>query len=170
MPGNDIFDIVVMAKQNLQELELPMAFSGPAQLKLYTRYGDPRDAGYEQKWLTFWEIKEQFPWFPKQNICVHKHFKALLEQAFLELQNLELFSEIKTFDGGHKLRVLRGSRGVLSLHSWGAAIDMNAKQNPLGSFGTWSEGFISVMEKYSVNCGQSWNGRKDPMHFAMADG
>ena len=159
-----------MAKQTISELELPTAFSGPAQLKLYTRYGDPRASGYEQKWLTFWEIKEEFPWFPKKNISVHKHFKALLEAAFKELQLSNLFSEIKSFDGGHKVRMLRGSKGVMSLHSWGAAIDMNASENPLGGAGNWSAAFIEVMEKHGICCGQSWNGRKDPMHFAMANG
>lgn len=153
-----------------QNLNVPPAFSGQGQLVLYTRYGDPREPGFEQKWMTIWELKNDFPWFPKKRIYIHKHFQPMLEAAFKEMSMLNLFSEIQTYDGCFNIRMVRGSRSVLSTHAWGAAIDLNAKENPLAGTGQWSAAFIAVMEKHGICCGQSWNGRKDPMHFAMVNG
>jgi hypothetical protein len=159
-----------MKNNEKNSLELPLAFSGPGQLLLYTRYGDPRDAGFEQKWLVIWEIKDQFPWFPKISICIHKHFRPMLEAALTELLVMNLHVEIKSVQESFKVRMITGSTGVLSVHSWGVALDMNAEQNPLGSSGTWSPAFLEVMRKHKICCGQDWEGRKDPMHFAMFNG
>lgn len=159
-----------MAETLSPDLHLPPEFSGPSQLILYTRYGDPRDAGYEQKWMTTWEVRADFPWFPKDVLYLHKHFQPMLEKALRDLVVMNLYSEIRTFGEDFQIRPIRGSEQVLSLHSWGAAIDLNAEQNPLGSSGSWSPAFIEVMERHHICCGQSWQGRKDPMHFAMLNG
>lgn len=159
-----------MADSQSRELQVPLAFSGQGQLLLYTRYGDPRDAGFEQKWMMTWEIKEQFPWFPKSQLYIHKHFQPILEAAFKEILVLNLQDEIKTCDDDFNIRMVRGSDSVLSTHAWGVAIDMNAKDNPLASNGKWSQAFLDVMEKHQICCGQNWNGRKDPMHFSMVNG
>lgn len=151
-------------------IELPVEFSGPAQLILYTRYGDPREAGWENKWITNWQVRERFPWFPKKDIEVHKHFRPMLENAFKDLVLYDLYKEIKTFDGCFKLRNVKGSKSVLSLHAWGAAIDMNALDNPHGATGKWSDQFLQIMVNNGIFCGQNWIGRKDPMHFAMVNG
>jgi hypothetical protein len=150
-------------------VKIPIEFSGPAQLLLFTRYGDPREPGFEQKWITDWFIQEHFPWFPKRQLGIHKHFKPLLEKAFTDLAVLGLQDEIKTADKGFVVRTIKGSP-VLSLHCWGTAIDLNPKENPTGSAGTWSKEFIEVMVNNQVFCGQNWIGRKDPMHFAMVNG
>lgn len=159
-----------MATSRTKELHIPPEFSGAAQLILYTRYGDPRQPGWENKWMTLWTVREQFPWFPKRKIYLHKHFRPLLEKAFKTLSVLGLQEEIQTFDGSFHIRNIRGSKAVLSVHSWGAAIDLNARLNPLGSSGAWSEAFINTMTRSNIFCGQNWQGRKDPMHFAMVDG
>ena len=153
-----------------QNLELPPEFSGPAQLILYTRYGDPRIPGWDNKWLTTWQVRERFPWFPKKEMIIHKHFWPMLENAFRDLTVYGYCKEIKTFDGAFKLRNIKGSKSVLSLHAWGAAIDMNAEENPHGASGKWSNDFIQVMVNNGIFCGQNWIGRKDPMHFAMVNG
>jgi len=152
-----------------KDIVLPPEFSGAAQLVLFTRYGDPREAGWENKWLITWRVHQLHPWFPKSEITIHKHFWPLLNDAFLELDKRGLHNEIKTFSTGHELRNISDSP-VLSVHSWGAAIDLNSIENPTGSMGNWSEDFISVMVKHGIHCGQNWNGIKDPMHFAMVDG
>jgi len=151
------------------DIKLPPAFSGPAQLVLYTRYDDPRNAGWENKWITKWHVQQWHPWFPEEEIKVHKHFWPILNDAFTELEKLGLHKEIKTFNGCYKQMHLRESP-VLSVHCWGAAIDMNAEDNPTGTVGTWSEDFIKVMERHGIYCGQSWNGSTEPMHFAMVNG
>lgn len=157
-------------KEKLKNIIPPVEFSGEAQLLLYTRYGDPREQGWDKKWITEWHVHTKFPWFPEPNILIHKHFWPILEVAFHALEKAGLYTEIKTFDGSYELRNIRGSEVVLSVHSWGAAIDLNAKENPLGSAGMWSDKFIETMEKSHVFCGQLWNARKDPMHFSMANG
>jgi hypothetical protein len=152
------------------ELSFPPKFSGAAQLHLYTRYGDPEANGFSERWITNWDVRTAFPWFPAPQIQIHKHFRPILDAAFLALEMKGLHTEIKTFDGAFAIRRIRGSSIVMSTHSWGCAIDMNAAQNPLGSEGSWSRAFLKIMSAYDVFCGQLWAGRKDPMHFAMVDG
>jgi hypothetical protein len=152
------------------ELSFPPKFSGAAQLQLFTRYGDPEAEGFAEKWITPWDVRKAFPWFPKQIIHIHKHYRPMLDDAFRALEMAALTDEIKSFDGGFDLRCIKGSNIVLSMHSWGCAIDMNAAQNPLGSEGTWSKAFLKVMADHLIFCGQEWTGRKDPMHFAMING
>lgn len=148
----------------------PIEFSGDGQLLLYTRYGDPRDTGFEAKWITDWHVKTRFPWFPVEIIKVHKHFRTLLEQAFAELELHNLHKEIKEVNETYNLRTIKGSDAVLSAHSWGAAIDLNATDNPFCSAGTWSNSFIGVMQQNEIYPGQTWTPRKDPMHFSMVNG
>jgi hypothetical protein len=150
-------------------VNVPIEFSGPAQLILFTRYGDPREPGFEQKWITDWFVQEEFPWFPKRQVLIHKHFKPLLQNAFRQLMILSLQEEIKAADKAFNIRTIKGSP-VLSVHSWGAAIDLNSKENPVGSSGNWSREFLDVMVNNHVFCGQNWIGRKDPMHFSMVNG
>ena len=152
------------------ELPIPAEFNGEAQLVLYTRYGDPRAGGFEQQWITPWNVRSEFSWFPKKHLYIHKHFCPLLREAFRELDALNLFEEIKSAKSSFKIRPVRGSKALLSLHSWGCAIDLNRDENPLGSRGTWSNQFIETMTRNGIYCGQSWTGRKDPSHFSMLEG
>lgn len=153
---------------------LPPEFSGEGQLILFTRYGDPRATGFENKWITDWKVEDEFPWFPIHALRIHKHFRSQLRDAFRELELLDLHTEIKSIHDCYTVRDTRSAElnqsPVLSVHSWGAALDINADDNPIGSKGTWSDTFLSVMDKYKVFCGQNWSGRKDPMHFAMVNG
>lgn len=149
---------------------LPAAFAAPAQELLYKRYGDPRVPAFEPAWMTLWAVRDAFPWFPQARIYVHRDFKAALIPAFTALQNGGHYREIKTFDGCFNIRHVRGSYSVLSVHSWGAAIDLNAWDNPMATAGKWTAAFIRTMQAHRIYCGQSWTGRKDPMHFALVNG
>ena len=145
-------------------------FSALSQRYLLGAYGDPRATGWQYRWMTLWEVGKEFPWFPKSRIYIHKDFQRVLRGAFAALVRQGLHKEIKTCDGSYNLRKLRGSFSVLSVHAWGCAIDLNARQNPMGSEGQWSAEFIAVMAEHRVFCGQLWEGRKDPMHFALVNG
>ena len=151
------------------DLKLPPAFSGPAQLVLFTRYDDPRIPGWDNKWLTNWHVQQLHPWFPVKELVIHKHFRIMLEGAFFELEQEGLHKEIKTVHTCHKIQYLHESP-VLSVHSWGAAVDLNAIDNPMGTMGRWTDDLIYVMTKHGIHCGQNWTGIKEPMHFAMVDG
>jgi hypothetical protein len=152
------------------DIVLPAEFSGQGQFILYTRYGDPRNTGWENKWITNWDIQKDYPWFPAKGIQIHKHFWPVLDAAFRELEGLGLHEEIKTYACCYEVRTVRGSDTVVSVHSWGAAIDLNIEENPLGGEGAWSDEFLEVMERNNIFCGQNWEGRKEPMHFAMVNG
>ena len=154
----------------IPDLSFPPKFSGAAQLHLFTRYGDPEAEGFAEKWITPWDVRIPYPWFPKEHILIHKHYRPLLDAAFRGLEMQGLHTEIKSFDGAFEIRPIKGSDAVLSTHSWGCAVDLNAALNPFGSEGRWTEAFLEVMNSHHVFCGQQWTGRKDPMHFAMVNG
>ena len=141
-----------------------------AQEILTQRYGKPTAAGFETKWMETWKVQAEFAWFPNKAIYIHKDFRAKLQLAFAALQQNNLHKEIKTCEGAFNIRLVRGSKSVYSIHSWGCAIDLNAKDNPLASSGKWSPAFINTMEISGIFCGQQWIGRKDPMHFALVNG
>lgn len=149
---------------------LPVAFAAPAQQYLYEKYGDPRMKGWESRWMKLWPIRKAFPWFPQEKMYLHKDFQPVLENALKALMANGCYREIRTFDGCFNIRHVRGGYSVLSIHSWGAAIDLNARENPIATAGKWSRDFIDTMQQQGIYCGQSWTGRKDPMHFAMVNG
>lgn len=152
------------------DIILPPEFSGAGQLILYTRYGDPRELGWQNKWITEWDIQADYAWFPEKQLLIHKHFKPILYAALGRLQEEGLHEEINSCSCCYEIRPVRGGGAVLSVHSWGAAIDLNIDDNPIGGNGNWSDDFISTMEDSHIYCGQKWEGRKEPMHFAMVNG
>jgi|GEM_PF-858998 len=145
-------------------------YNGKAQRELYRLYGDPRVKGWGNKWMVLWRIKQKFPWFPAEKIYIHKDFREKLTRALYLLEMADLHKEIKTFDGCYNLRTVRGTDTILSVHSWGCAIDLNAHLNPLGAEADWSADFIGVMEHCGIFCGSRWHGRPDAMHFALVNG
>lgn len=149
---------------------LPAEFSGHAQFILYNRYGDPRVCGWENKWLNKWHIQERFPWFPESFIMIHKHFQAMLENAFKDLVLYDLYKDIISCAGCYEIRNTKSDTALLSLHAWGAAIDLCSTEQPSGTTSKWSADFLRIMVKNGIYCGEHWIERKDPMHFAMVNG
>lgn len=141
-----------------------------AQEILTQHYGNPKEPSFQNTWMITWNVQQDFPWFPKKKIFIHKDFMIVLKRAFHALEAVNLHTEIKVFDGCFNIRFVRGSKTVLSVHSWGCAIDLNAAENPLATSGKWPEAFIETMTSSGVFCGQNWTGRKDPMHFALVNG
>ena len=91
---------------------------------------------------------------------------ALLD-ALTNLKDRGFSSELKTFDGCLNIRPVRGYTGRLSTHCYGLAIDLNAKENPLGGPIALSGGFINCF----IDAGFKWGGgfaRVDAMHFQYA--
>lgn len=87
----------------------------------------------------------------------------------------DVLKEIKTWDGCFNVRYQRGSRTVLSMHSFGIAIDINATHNPLGltreqcikkGLIPFSEKFITISERW-LTCGFKFKSRPDGMHFEL---
>jgi hypothetical protein len=62
------------------------------------------------------------------------------------------------------IRTATGEPSGVSRHAWGAAVDLNADTNPIGSLGTQDQRLIDIM----VDAGFTWGGEwlvPDPMHF-----
>ena len=71
------------------------------------------------------------------------------------------------FGGCYAHRLIRGSRKTLSLHAYGAAIDLDPDHNPLGRPPTAAAMPSSVVALFEAE-GWTWGGRfsrPDPMHF-----
>ena len=135
---------------------------------LTTKYGAPTKT--PSSFIEYWFVRKEFSWFPVSAFEVNKDFKKLLQAAFKDLQLNGVHTEIATFNGCFVYREVRGKPGVFSIHSWGAAIDLNAKTNGLGTQGVWSPKFIQIMKRNKIYCGMEWKHRPDPMHFAMVNG
>lgn len=153
-----------------------------AQKEMLAHYGEP-NAAYQIKYCTVWNVINDFPELadvdnnatpdPDDNLVkmmINKDFKAKLFNAFTQMRKEGLLREIKTYDGCFNSRQVRG-RNSTSLHSWAAAIDLNAAMEKLAQANThWSDKFLKIMRDNGIFCGADWNGRKDSMHFALFNG
>ncbi|WP_363346133.1 M15 family metallopeptidase [Methylocystis echinoides] len=72
--------------------------------------------------------------------------------------------------GSLMVRLMRGSTKSWSIHSYGAALDIDPERNPFRS--KWRPGFIPLEAARAFqDCGLIWrgaNGDCDPMHFQAA--
>ncbi len=75
-------------------------------------------------------------------------------------------------DWGYCYRLVRGSDVVVSNHSSGTAIDLNASKHPLGQVGTFEPGKVPMLRALAHKYGLTWGGdyrvRKDEMHFEIS--
>jgi len=74
-------------------------------------------------------------------------------------------------DWSFAFRMTRGSDKVLSNHSSGTAVDLNAIKNPLGKSNTFTKDQTNTIQLLLVKYGLAWGGkwkRPDPMHFEIA--
>ena len=75
-------------------------------------------------------------------------------------------------DWGYAFRMTRGSDKILSNHSSGTAIDLNAIKHPLGKSNTFTREQTNIINllitKYGLNWGGNYKKRKDEMHFEIA--
>jgi hypothetical protein len=75
-------------------------------------------------------------------------------------------------DWGYAFRMTRGSEQVLSNHSSGTAIDLNALKHPLGKSNTFTPKqrniILLLITKYGLSWGGNYRKRKDEMHFEIA--
>lgn len=62
------------------------------------------------------------------------------------------------------IRPTTGRSSGISRHAWGAAVDLNATSNPIGSAGTQDPRLVEVMAEWGFTWGGDWL-VPDPMHF-----
>jgi len=180
----------VPVKPTVPKIEKPK-IELPAPLITYkdvvSRYGTPYNAEtqkkdediknkWEQKWMTLWKGKKftkatGVAWpknAPFSRVYCNKELVPYLNNTFLTLIEKDLFKELKTFDGCWNVRKIRGSAKRWSTHSFGIAIDLNAKENPLNGPITFSDEFLQVWRDTGWKCGADFR-RKDGMHFQAVE-
>lgn len=142
--------------------------------------GSGGDIHIDQAWVVANIVSVDIPQLHKftkgRPIECHRMVAPHLQAAFVDIEAKGLLPLILAYDGGWVPRH-KGhdpSRG-LSLHSWGAAIDINADWNPYGSAPTplGAKGStVALIPSFEAQ-GFSWGGYfnppyQDAMHFEFA--
>ena len=148
-------------------------------LQAYKKFGDPVKESSMIVWIVPKELRKGF--IPSKIYC-NKLLVPMLTKAFQALIDRGYIDELKTWDGCFNIRPIRGQEekhrlaleagkielamSYLSMHAWGLAVDVNLKENGLGTSGKLSFGFIQCF----TDNGFVWGGtfkRRDPMHMEI---
>lgn len=153
-------------------------YGKPCSLEVKTQTLIP-DKDWERKNIVMvhvpWPIEHSRYGFQRP-IRVHKLVVDKFSLLFRRWTEAGLLDRLKTFDGALNVRMKRGyEKSVdlsnLSTHSFGAAIDLNAKWNPLGhDTKPGAEGALDELVPIARESGFVWGGdwkRPDKMHFEV---
>ena len=103
--------------------------------------------------------------------CASKVAPLLINFAAEFHALIEPIDEGTLDDWGYCFRKVRGSDSVVSNHSSGTAIDLNALRHPLGKLNTFEREKIPILDalvrKYGLRAGKDYKGRQDPMRFEI---
>jgi hypothetical protein len=129
-----------------------------------TRYGDP----HLEKHMTLWHIPERLriAVLPSKIYC-NKDLVPYLMQGLGNVIDRGLVEEIKTYNGCFNIRPKKKGR-TPSLHSWGAAFDINATWNKFGATPTMSKELVACFTDTGLDWGGLWKPPyTDGMHFQL---
>ena len=160
----------------------------PLQSEADTFYGNPRGANgsYSPIWARVNLVHVSCPWAlhmgPHQPIpFIMIHHKCadslarIIDKAWNEIGKSQDEANARgysVFSGSFNFRPIRGAQ-ELSMHAYGAAIDWDAPDNPMG-YGNLRHKFtdddplILAFKAEGWRWGGDWCGRKDPMHVQAA--
>jgi hypothetical protein len=158
-------------------LSKPAAFPPPHGLdQIKMVYGDIRVASGQVVAPRDWESDNMImvfdlPGVPVRRLYVNKHVEPSLRAALAACVALNDGYVIRTI-GCFAPRAKRVN-GELSVHSWGAAIDINADTNPLSLDGVLRrdipDAWVAEFEKRGWTWGGRWK-KPDAMHFQYVSG
>lgn len=133
----------------------------------FAKWGDPNTRADEGKYMVLWDIPAELELgvIPKRLYC-NRAMIAPLTQAFKNIINRKLISQLKTWDGCFNIRKKRGAASQ-SLHAWGIAIDINAAWNQFGKKPTMSPELVKCFTDAGFDWGGIWS-KPDGMHFQLA--
>jgi hypothetical protein len=106
----------------------------------------------------------------KTTFYAHRKLVSAFAAVFGEIDRLGLRAHLRSWGGIYNFRPIRGTTTRLSLHCFGAAIDLNSESNALGTAGDMHAGIIDIFEHFGFFWGGNFRGRPDPMHFQYARG
>lgn len=144
-------------------------------IRAYARDDGTADPKWEQQFMARAALPFPIPldWDTSKSasgIRCHKLVAPLLEAVFTEVVQRGLRKAVKTYGGGYTWRMKRG-QAKPSTHSWGIAIDLNARTNAMGTAGDMDPALVALFEGYGFVWGGRWSGsNKDPMHFQYCSG
>ena len=154
----------------LETPEVIAAFGDPEPFLLSDGTPGP---GWEAEILSYITLPAPLPlaWDPERRVdrmrC-HRRIAARLELALETIHTTpEVWATIDDFGGCYQWRAVRGAKS-LSRHCWGIAVDLDVRDNPMGSMGKTHQ---FVRDAFAAQ-GFMWGGlfeRPDPMHFEFAD-
>lgn len=129
-----------------------------------SKLGDPS----LEKTMTIWVVPAslEIGVIPKKIYC-NKAMVVPLSKAFKALIDTGKVNELKTWNGCFEVRKQRDA-GVMSLHSWGLAIDVNASWNQMYTVGNLSPEFVKCFTDNGFDWGGNFHTRLDPMHFQLS--
>jgi hypothetical protein len=128
----------------------------------------------EVKWCVIYKTPK---WFSDQvinsatnkpctKIYMNKDMVPMFEKALKLLVDRSLTQELKTMDGCFMIRSIRGMTSKVSAHSYAIAIDLNAKENPLGGPVKFSNEFLQCFKEAGFTLGADFS-RLDGQHFSL---
>jgi hypothetical protein len=130
----------------------------------YPRTDDPVYLNMDHAWYEAHIQTRNVPIFTEPVTCNRAFFPALIG-ALKDVRAAGLAGEIHTYSGCYAARtVARSPIAPPSNHAYGAAIDINAPENPFGGTPTMDPRIVRIFEKW----GFIWGGRfliPDGMHF-----
>lgn len=94
-------------------------------------------------------------------------FSIFLDYAKSGVEQHYPIKQLGCFCPRHKMSNPKRS---LSLHSYGMAVDINWRTNPIGQRGDIPRELIKIFRKHGWTWGGSWRRPKDPMHFEFYSG
>ena len=140
-------------------------------------YGDPRESGFESNLVVVsppWQMTYEGQ--PVKGVRIHQKcadsLRAVFDDIAVQVGNdwSQLPDGAVKFSGSYNFRPVRGS-SRLSCHAFGAAIDMDAENNPMsttGDLGTMSPIVVGAFERQGWVWGGRFHSRQDSMHFQAA--
>jgi hypothetical protein len=164
---------------------VPHGFEG-----VIATFGDPRPlmgngslskenaAIWERRTLAKGTLPFSIPLDPKRptkgvktTFYAHRKLVPAFVGVFEEIARLGLQPHVHSWGGIYNFRPIRGAKKAhLSLHCFGAAIDLNSESNALNTDGDMHPGIVEVFEQFGFLWGGNFGSRPDPMHFQYATG
>lgn len=143
------------------------------QRDLIAFYGDPGDGSVSKQLV---KVTPPFQMYyegrPLKTISFHKMAAPALIAALAEIwehcgrdQSVLDREGVSACAGTYNPRKVRGSATKWSNHAFGAAIDLDAKDNGLGQKGDMPKWVVDAFKHQGARWGGDYHGRKDPMHF-----
>jgi D-alanyl-D-alanine carboxypeptidase-like protein len=130
----------------------------------YPRSDDPAYLVVDPAWYHAHIVTRTVPIFPEPVTCNRALFPMLIG-ALQDVQAAGLASEIHVYSGCYAARtVARSTIAPPSQHAYGAAIDINAPENPYGARPVMDPRIVRIFERWGFN----WGGDfliPDGMHF-----